>query len=219
MAGWDEKRGSVTQAFDEWKLIDRDQRAFLRLGLEFAESEYNLRWKEAGEEPYRDGGPEQLDSFEDKVYGLWHHDYTWMHLAGVLRDAVTAFEVYLEKAREEVLAHQGQPISVAGRAPMWRELKDFFAQLGATIESQKVKGVRDLRHFLTHRRGELRTEDLRRKFQATHGDVIPPWMVELTKERVLDAMDVLAEAVRQIDPAVYQYSWGVRPLLTSRHRS
>ena len=50
MAGWDERRGSVTQAFDEWKLIDRDQRAFLRLGLEFAEAEYDRRWKEAGEE-------------------------------------------------------------------------------------------------------------------------------------------------------------------------
>ena len=135
-----------------------------------------------------------------------------MHLAGVLRDAVTTFEVYLEKAREEVLAHQGQPIGVAARTPTWWEFKDFFAQLGVTIETAKVKEVRHLRHFLTHRRGELRTEDLRHEFQATHSDVIPPWMVELTKERVLQAMDVLAQAVRQIDPAVYQYSWGRVPI-------
>jgi hypothetical protein len=35
-SGWNESRGTVSQAFDEWKLIDGDQRAFLRLGLDFA---------------------------------------------------------------------------------------------------------------------------------------------------------------------------------------
>jgi hypothetical protein len=60
----------VSRAFDEWALIDRDQRAFLRLGRAFAEVEYKRLWEEAGEEPYWDGGPEQLDSFEDKIEAL-----------------------------------------------------------------------------------------------------------------------------------------------------
>jgi hypothetical protein len=41
--------------------------------------------------------------------------------------------------------------------------------------------VRDLRHFLTHRRGELRTG-------------------------VIEAMDKLAAAVRDTDPTVYKYT-------------
>lgn len=205
---WSESDGRVSRAFDEWKLVDRDHRAFLRLGLSFAEVEYARLWKEAGEEPYWDGRPEQLDSFEDKIHGLWEHDYTWMHLAGVLRDSVSNFEVYLEKAREEVLAHQGQPLLVSSRSPNWEKLKAFFNQLGGTIETTEVKDVRELRHFLTHRRGELRTEELRAQFQATHSDVIPPFFVELTQDRVLEAMDKLAAAAREIDARVYRYSWG-----------
>jgi hypothetical protein len=208
MAAWDEVRGSVSRSFHEWKIIDGDQRAFLRLGLEFATVEYDRLWKESGEEPYYDGGPEQLDSFEDKVYGLHEQDFAWMLLSGVLRDAVTNFEVYLEKVREEVLGHHGQQIGVPGRSPNWKRLKRFFRQLDVEIESPGVSEVRELRHFLTHRRGELRTEELRKQFQAIHSDVIRPWQVELPKERVGEAMDTLAAAVRAIDSAVYEYSWG-----------
>lgn len=32
--------------------------------------------------------------------------------------------------------------------------------------------------------------------------------MELTSERVLAGMDKLAAAVREIDPVVYEYSWG-----------
>jgi len=208
MVGWDEMRGSVSQSFDEWKLIDRDQRGFLRLGLELATFEYDRLWKESGEEPYYDGGPEQIDSFEDKADGLHEHDFAWILLSGVLRDAVTNFEVYLEKAREEVLKHHRQRVTVPERSPDWKELKRFFRRLGVAIESPEVSLVRELRNFLTHRRGELRTEELRKEFQATHSDVIPPWKVELPKERVDEAMDTLATAVRAIDPAVYEYGWG-----------
>jgi hypothetical protein len=44
MADWDEERGRVSGPFDEWKLIDRDQRAFLRLGLDFVKVEYDRLW-------------------------------------------------------------------------------------------------------------------------------------------------------------------------------
>lgn len=208
MPSWDEQHGRVGQPFDEWKLIDRDQRAFLRLGLEFATVEYDRLWEEAGEGPYHEDGPEQLDSFEDEVNGLWEHDYAWMHLSAVLRDAVSNFEVYLEKAREEVLRHQGHRMPVDKESPRRGPLKRFFCQLGAEIDTDEVKEVRDLRNFLTHRRGELRTEALRTQFQAAHNDTIQPWTVQLTKQRVLKAMDNLAEAVRQIDPTVYKYTWG-----------
>jgi hypothetical protein len=205
---WNQKHGRVSEAFDEWKLIDRDQRTFLRLGLEFATLEYDRLWKESGEEPYEEDGPDQLDSFEEKVGGLYQQDFDWMHLAGVLRDAVTSFEVYLEKAREEVLRHDGQAVPVDARSPTWRQLRVFFCQLGVQVATAEVELVRGLRHFLTHRRGELRTEDLRKTFQETHPDLFPPLAVELTEERVIESMNVLAEAVRAVDSVVYEYTWG-----------
>jgi hypothetical protein len=208
MAHWDESRGRVSRAFDEWKLVENDQRAFLRLGLEFATREYDRLWKESEQEPYYEGGPELIDSFEAKVDNLHRHDFVWMLLAGVLRDAVTSFEVYLEKAREEVLAHQGRPIPVENESPRWGPQKGFFRQLGVEIETGEVKEVRHLRNFLTHRRGELRTEEQREQYRLERPDEFPPLAVELTQVDVLDAMDKLAGAVRQIDASVYEYSWG-----------
>lgn len=198
----------MSRAFDEWRLIDGDQRAFLRLGLEFATREYDRLWKESEQEPYYDGGPELIDSFEAKVDNLHKRDFDWMLLAGVLRDAVTSFEVYLEKAREEVFRHQGQPIPVEDEAPRWGPQKRFFRQLGVEIETADVKQVRELRHFLTHRRGELRTEEQREQYRAEHPNEFAPLAVDLSRQEVIDAMDALAAAVRRIDSIVYKYSWG-----------
>jgi hypothetical protein len=209
MTDWNEEGGNVTQSFDEWKLVERDLRAFLRLGLQFGAAEYARLWKEAGEEPGWDDGPEQVDTFEAKVDSLWEQDYAWMHLSGVLRDAVSAFEVYLEKAREEVLAHHGYSVVVPERSPSWKQLNTFFGQLGLAVYTDDVEGVVELRNFLTHRRGELRTEELRAQYQATHSDdVFPPLTIELTHDRVLAAMEMLAHSVREIDASAYEYSWG-----------
>jgi hypothetical protein len=205
---WCEKQGRVSRAFDEWKLIDLDQRTFLRLGLEFASREYDRLWQESGLEPYEEDGPDHLESFENKVGGLRQQDFDWMHLSGITRDAVTNFEVYLEKAREEILAHHGKPTAPAAESPKWGQIRRFFAQFGIEVDTEDVKQVRRLRHFLSHRRGELRTEELRATFQATHSDLFPPWYVELDPSRVIDALEVLTTAVRAIDASVYEYSWG-----------
>jgi hypothetical protein len=207
LSHWDEKAGRVSQSFDEWVLTDGDQRSFLRLGLAFAEQAYEQIWDEAGREPGDPDGPEQIDVFEERVGGLHEHDYAWMHCSGILRDAVTSFEVYLEKAREEILKHQGQPIEVPERAPLYRELKDFFGALGVDIDAEGVGEVRQLRHFLTHRRGEIRTSALRERY-AAEAEGLGPLNVELSEAPVLDAMGALGRAARRIDMAVYRYSWG-----------
>ena len=133
MTEWWEKEDRVSRAYSDWLLVETDQRSFLRLGLEFSRAGYARIWKEAGEEPWYDDGPEQLEVFEDRVDGLHEADFEWMHLAGVLREAVTGFEVYLEKAREEVLGHQGRPGEIAERSPRWGVLTQFFARLGAEV--------------------------------------------------------------------------------------
>jgi hypothetical protein len=216
---WDERQGRVSRAFDEWKITERDQRTFLRLGLQFLAASYTRLWDEAGAEPYdEDSGKEQIDSFEEKVDGLHEHDFAWMHAAGVLKDAVTIFEVYVEKAREEVLAVHGHPLEIPGKSPHWSELKKFFRQLDVEIETEEVARVRDLRHFLTHRRGELRTDEQRDRYAK---DSEERWAiyVPLTEEQVLAVMDELAATVRTIDPAVYRHSWGREVVKSLLHQS
>ena len=136
----------------------------------------------------------------------WSYEYVWMHCSGVLKDAVASFEVYLEKAREEILRRQAQPIDVPEEAPFFRELEDFYEQIDVDIGADGVGEIRQLRHFLTHRRGELRTEELRRRYAADAAG-LGPINVELSEPRVLDAIDVLGRAVRRIDAVVYRHTW------------
>lgn len=70
-----------------------------------------------------------------------------------------------------------------------------------------MRQVRELRHFLTHRRGELRTETQRRKFGPDF-EGLPPIVVELTEESVLGVLDQLGHSVRSIDPAVREHTFG-----------
>jgi len=194
----------VSRAFSDWQIIDHDQRAFLAFGLRTARETHDRLWDEAGREPGDPDGPEQIDVFEDRIDRLWLHDYEWMFLAAVVRDAVTNFEVYLEKASAEVLlAHEAAVV----RAPKWHQLRDVFARLGVQIDSPQVKQVRDLRHFLTHQRGELRTDAERKQF-APDPDGVPPITVELTEESVVKILDQLGAAVRTVDPAVWDHTFG-----------
>lgn len=207
MSGWDEPAGRVSQSFSDWFLLDGDQRAFLRMGLAFAKEAYKRIWDEAGREPADPDGPEQIDVFEERVDGLHQHDYEWMHCSGILREAVTNYEVYLEKAREEIFRRTGKWRGVPERAPHWGELKKFYEQVGVDVEVDEIREVRELRHFLTHRRGELRTEKLRKQYAAEAGP-LGPINVELSEASVLWSMDVLGAAVRRIDGVVYQHAWG-----------
>jgi hypothetical protein len=200
-------RSDGSLAFSDWHFVEMDQRAFLHLGLQFARPAYERIWQEAGEEPWYDGAPEQIETFEDCIRGLHLKDYEWMLLAAVLREAVTGFEVYLEKAREEVLRHQGAPIEVPDHSPRWRILVSFFAELGALVDGPEVTRIRDLRHFLTHRRGELRTETQRRAFAPGAGP-LDASNAELSEPSVISAMDALAEVVVATDERVDIFTWG-----------
>jgi hypothetical protein len=102
VSNWDEAAGRVTRSFSDWLLIDRDQRAFLRKGLEFSKEVYDRICNQLAEQPGDPEGPELPDLFHEAVDGLWASDVEWMHLAGVIKDAVTNFEVYLEHDADAV---------------------------------------------------------------------------------------------------------------------
>ena len=193
----------TTRAFNEWRWVDRDQRAFLTLGLKFARAAYQQLWDEIGQEP-SDGETEQEEVFDQRVGGLWPHDYDWMHLAAVVRDAVTSFEVYVGKAcREVLLANGAEPVNEPG----WRDLKEIFELLELNVEPNSVKRIRKVRHVLTHQRGELRTEDQRRQYALDPEEPIPSYVIELNEERVLGMLDELAQVVRAIDTVACRYTW------------
>lgn len=229
---WSENSGAVTRAFDEWKATDRDIRAFLDLTHGWVKAAYDSDWENAREEFARVFDPDRHDSddyvgvFNDKVSGLWPKDYFWMLRAGALRDAVTAFEVYLEKAADEVNSwwkfddeagsKRLQFVVNGGRvSPPWPSLCKFHQVLGTDVQPEKVKYVRALRHLLAHQRGKLRTEELRDRFLGESdaddwliGDAHLGGDVPLAHDRVLAMMDDLAEVIRAADIPAWTRSRG-----------
>jgi hypothetical protein len=203
---WDENARRVTRSFDDWYMVDRDQRAFLHKGLEFSKAAYGRIWNELAEQPGDPDGPELPDLFHDAVNGLWSHEFDWMHLSGVIKDAVTNFEVYLEHAADEILAFHEKHLADRKRSAPWDRLVAFYKLFDIDVASEPVLEMRDLRHILTHRRGDLRTEELRDRFGSDQ-----PFMDSVAHLDVGDVekrMDVLADAVRVVDPVAYDHTWG-----------
>jgi|GEM_PF-5505986 len=86
-----------------------------------------------------------------------------MTLQAAIKDTVTAFEVYLERALDELLHAHDLALVPRRTSLQWRELRKHHASLlDVELESLDIKEIRAVRHVLTHRRGELRTEQLER---------------------------------------------------------
>lgn len=210
---WDEDAGQVTRAFDEWRMTDHDIRAFLRFSLRIAGDAYEGALDSIDDNVAAAGNDYYSlpDLYEDETDGLWPHDFEWMLLSGALKDAVTAFDVYLEKAMEEVLSRHGFTARsyTDEKSLSWDEATDFYKRvLGIYLKGdQALANVRDLRHILTHKRGDLRTDTDRKRFGIDEEG----WTgsnVELTHASTLSHMNVLGDHVRRVDPAAYSASWG-----------
>jgi hypothetical protein len=227
-ADWNEQAGHVSRAFDSWRLVDRDIRTFLKLATTWATQKYDDLWDEV--ERDADGtievGAYDVGPFEQEVEGLWPDDYQWMLRAAVVRDAVTAFEVYLEKSLDEALARRLR-VRVkrpAGESPRWKTLVEGHELLGNEIATERIRHIRALRHMLTHQRGELRTEEIRKKFVADYllatdvdtGEEL--WhrayvggRVQLHPDTVNSILDDLEAAVRKADSRVWAVAWANAP--------
>jgi hypothetical protein len=55
---------------------------------------YERTRNEVAERPSDGEGPGLPDAFEDEVEGLYTEDFEWMLFSNILKDGVTAFEVY-----------------------------------------------------------------------------------------------------------------------------
>lgn len=143
---------------------------------------------------------------------MWPHDHEWMLLAAIVRDAVTAFEVYLEKVILEALRRNWKaPVKdYADHGMYWWEVRDWFRALfDEDVETDELREIRDLRHLLTHRRGELRTEAQRQRFNPSDEDWNP--LVTLDETRVTSVVDALRAQARHIDEVVWEQACRDRP--------
>lgn len=219
-----------SHAFDDWRATESDIRAYLELSERWSVAAYAKTLEEAKCEfsqrfdPDNDDPEDYYYDFLNRTGGLCEVDYLWMLRAGVLRDAVTAFEVYAEKSAEEVLrrwsatdadgkSHRMAPFVDKHRvSPSWGTLRRIHRALGNDLETDDVKYIRDLRHLLAHQRGELRTEQLRERFimetGPRRGGPFDSSDIPLTHDRVLQMMDDLALVVRTCDAAVWIHTWG-----------
>jgi hypothetical protein len=107
---------------------------------------------------------------------------------------------------EEMLLSHGFTASnyTDTRALTWDEVTNFFKRaIDVQLKGhQELRNVRDLRHILTHKRGELRTTEDRERFGKDDAGWIG-YQVELTEVSTSKHLDVLAKHVRRLDVAAY----------------
>ena len=134
--------GTATRAFDEWRMVDSEMRAFLALTTRWMQERYEQIWSELGAQPGTEDGPELPDLFYRAVHGLEPLDYHWMLQAAVVRDAVSAFEVYLDKVGAEVLQRHGHTWKVRlGRTPDWSDITFFLLRPARRRGGHRVRAA------------------------------------------------------------------------------
>jgi hypothetical protein len=208
--GWhspDNEWGSVTAAWEEWSYVDRDQRTWTAQTLAWAQERYDDEWQKIKHSPGNPDGPEPIDLFYDRLDGLMPHEHEWMTLAATIRDAVSAYEVYLSKAFDEVLDQHQLARQDPLRTAPWRYLNSFGRRmLGVDAKPPGVTRVLELRNILTHQRGELRHE--RDRQQHGRSDGLLGYVAVLTPEQTIGHLDELSAAVHAVEPLAWAYSWG-----------
>jgi hypothetical protein len=206
---WDCHESRMTRAFWDWNRSVEDARGYFDFTYSTCNAAYEVVWERVGREI---AGTEydQYDVFEHYV-DILPISSTWMLRSSVIKDMVSAFEAYVENAINEVRRRTDQPELAANVS--WNELVSAYEALGAVyqerlglpnftpplVRTADVEYIRNLRHILTHRRGELRTEKDREMFAdiAGRGEFA---RVELSNELVGTVMDKLDATARTLDP-------------------
>jgi len=179
------------------------------VGLDIASDGYERRWNDVARQPSDGEGPDVFDLMDEAVGGLTLHQYEQIHLSSTLRDGVTIFEMYFEKSFAEVLERQvGKRTTLPERSPQWDRLRDAWRTLvGFDIETSQVAEIRDRRHWLTHQRGQLRTDAQREKYDTLESG-LPDDALRLTEAAVVADLEDLAEVIREADVPAHSRSWG-----------
>lgn len=189
---------SVSNARLDWTMSKLRISGLLQFSLDWVPEKMEERWNELMDSVIDDdSAPAPGDLLDDETGGYAHHFGEWV-LGAALKDAVTAFEVYLEQARHEALAAVGLT-SVEKGSPRFDDLKAFYLLLDVAISPEAVAKVRKRRHILTHAQGKLDPTELDQKLSHTQPDF---GRLQLTRGGVLDDVEHLNAVVHVADPAI-----------------
>ncbi|GAB2868608.1 hypothetical protein GCM10022221_81980 [Actinocorallia aurea] len=174
-------------------------------------------------------GDEHLSYFEHSTGGLWPDDFSWMLRAAVVKDAVTAFDVYMEESIVEAMGRRGLEFDVKDLrpSPPWPEVVKLHKMIGNDLSTERVRHIRGLRHLLTHQRGIFRTQKLLEKYSEAQpppdgwddAGLLEPLLadeyvgsrVPLKPETLEQILKDLHSTVRDADKAVWAISWADAP--------
>jgi hypothetical protein len=223
---WDPEALHCTRAYSEWQVAERYLRTFLRLGAKFATDAYAARWAavvEAVQSDFvrtHDPLDDQVENlikvgeqFDASVENLHPIDFDRLLLDLGVRDGLTLFEVYLEKAIHEFVGRKVHETKMGERSPDWEKVARVYrAVLGVDPYPPPVREVTALRNLLTHRRGELVTDKLREKYATEVRDIFQSYEVPLSAEIVTGHLDTLAQAAARVDAVVWPLAWGNTPV-------
>ena len=205
---WSAEAGLCTRAFEDWRFSEKGLRAFLKFGLSFAETGYTAIWDRLSKEPGGEDGPDLIDLFDEETDGFSSTDFEWLLLASSVRDGVTLLEVYLESVLHELVDTRIHETKIGESSPRWQDLRLLFRHAFAIdLEAPAVKPVLDLRHLLTHRRGELKAEPTRRRYDRRVYD-FPDQRVHLDLDAVLKHLEAVSGKVIEVDRKLFPLAWG-----------
>lgn len=209
LTDWDGARRCTSRAYFGWNSHLKAVYSYFEFTSATCGAAYQSTWERAGRECV---GTEfdQYQVFEMLTVEPLPVDHSWMLRASVIKDAVSGFDVYVEKAVNEAYRKLDKP-QLPGNV-CWPKVVKAYDRLAAdhtpaglaapVVETDDVCYVRDLRHVLTHRQGRLRTEGDRAKLSAVAGrDEFE--RVHLSDEVVRDAAAALDAAARRLDPLVW----------------
>lgn len=195
-----------TDELGEWAQTHEEILGFLHIGTTWIDVAFQRLYEEIGKRP-SDGEEEWIDVFDRETHGVGLGQFPRLVMSAALRDGVTAFEVHLEKARELILNMVGLTAThrTDAKAARWSELVEFFQLFDVDVETPQVQDVRDRRHVLTHKRGEIRQQKDERLSHSIPGeDEVQelPTKLHLTVNGVRDDLETLATMVRTIEARV-----------------
>lgn len=198
---WNPKAG-----YDEWRLAESNLRAFYKHGAAFASEGYRHRWDRLANQPSDGEGPDLFNLMDREVEGLLPSNFDRLLGNLCVPDAVTLYEVYLER-RWKIHGRQVGVPHVGVRSPNWPQLEAACRVVGIEPRPEEVKVVIAMRDLLTHRRGELSTDAQRERYDTTaYG--LPDFWIELPAERVEAVMSALRSVVESADRVAFPFAWG-----------
>ena len=202
---WDEE-GHSTRAFEAWTMSRDDILIFFDLTHGWSTVEYK-RLRRAAEVSAAETYGDVPAEFDRLAKGLWPTTYEEILCASGYVMLVAYFEVYLEDALQEVGEQLGFRMEPDGRkdGPDFSSLAKVFRRIGLEVETTEVKRIRELRHWVAHRRASIETA-------GTPGEVdLEKWRDRRDRRVSIDQVradaGVLHDVIRAVDPTMWRARW------------